>query len=229
MTVKPSTSVDAALAAVPLAICPVDLPGFRLDVAAVRDQQALLDAADGFSTVPYGLLLWESAIALSGYLCERPGLVAGREVLELGAGVGLSGLTAARLGAHVTLSDHEPAALEVCRRNAMANAMAPPRTIQADWRNWPETRTYQVILGADIVYEREIHTVLVRLLATCTRPGGCILLTDPGRPHTLEFLAALEDEGWRGKIETRNVPALTTTPGGSPGVEITIAELWRPA
>src|SRR5262245_33288824 len=71
--------------------------------------------------LPYGLALWPSAIALAHELSERP--LRGLRVLELGAGTGLPGIVAARLGAHVLQTDRNAAALVVCRRNAERNAV----------------------------------------------------------------------------------------------------------
>ena len=56
-----------------------------------------------------GLDIWPAALELCAYLASHPSLVQGRNVLELGAGVGLPGLLAAQLGARsVVLTDYEP-------------------------------------------------------------------------------------------------------------------------
>ena len=54
-----------ALDALPLAPHRIDCGVFSLEIAAVRDQTALLAVADRFDVFPFGLLLWESAIALA--------------------------------------------------------------------------------------------------------------------------------------------------------------------
>ena len=52
--------------------------------------------------------MWGAAERLCAWLVERPWLVQGKRVLEVGAGVGLPGLLAAKLGAaHVLLTDYE--------------------------------------------------------------------------------------------------------------------------
>lgn len=212
----------------PLVPIRVEVADRDWSILAVSDQQALLDAADGFAHVPYGLLLWESAVALSRWIAARPGALAGRQVIELGAGVGLAGLVAAACGGIVTQSDHEPAALALCSRNAALNGVAAPAALLADWRAWPNDARYDVVLGADVVYEREVHGVILDLAGRLVAPGGRLVLADPGRPHTLDLLAALEDRGWRGDVTTVPVAALTPLPGGAASVEVTIAELFPP-
>lgn len=222
-------AAERALGAVPLVATTVGITGRAWSILAVSDQQALLDAADRFAHVPYGLLLWESAVALSRWIAARPGLVAGRQVMELGAGVGLPGLVAVAAGGIVTQSDHEPAALALCGLNARRNDVAAPAALLADWRAWPGDALYDVVLGADVVYEREVHGVLLNLAARIVAPGGRLLLADPVRPHTLDLLAALEDRGWRGEVTTVPVAALTPVPGGATTIDVTIAELRPPS
>lgn len=58
------------------------------------------------SAEEYGMYVWPSAVVLAGFLGQHPDCVHGKVVLELGAGVGLVGLVAARLGARkVTITD----------------------------------------------------------------------------------------------------------------------------
>jgi predicted nicotinamide N-methyase len=55
-----------------------------------------------------GYELWAAAISLCKFLTVRPAVVNDKHVLELGAGVGLPGLLASKLGAsRVMLTDHE--------------------------------------------------------------------------------------------------------------------------
>lgn len=48
---------------------------------------------------PYWARPWPSAVALATALLQRPELVAGKTVAELGAGLGLAGIAAAMAGA----------------------------------------------------------------------------------------------------------------------------------
>lgn len=62
-------------------------------------------AADGDHI---GLDVWPASLFLAEYLQQHPSVIAQRSVLELGSGVGVSGLTAASLGAReVIMTDYD--------------------------------------------------------------------------------------------------------------------------
>ena len=85
-----------------------------------------------------GAKLWRAASMLSDRLFEDPAFVQGQTVLELGAGVGLCGLLAAKLGARrVALTDFEPALLDslaLAARDNRAPGDAETRVARCDWR-----------------------------------------------------------------------------------------------
>ena len=61
--------------------------------------------------IPYWGELWPSSIALSEFLNENSELISGKKIIEIGCGLGLAGIVAAKLGGTVTLTDYLPAAL----------------------------------------------------------------------------------------------------------------------
>ena len=76
-------------------------------VGACRRKETIL-VLERTSTDDYGVFLWPCGELLAWFLWKHPDVVHGRTVLELGAGVGLPGLLAARLGAKfVSLTDRD--------------------------------------------------------------------------------------------------------------------------
>jgi len=189
----------------PLVTSRIVIGGRAWQITAVQNQEALLDAVDTLENMPYGFLLWESAIGLGRYLAANPALVADRQALELGCGVGLVGLIARRLGARVRQTDHQPGVLALARRNAAQNAVHGIEQFLADWRHWEHTERYDLLLGADILYERAMHPYLERIFRANLAPQGALLLSDPVRPQALEFTSQLEKAGWSIALETIEV------------------------
>ena len=178
--------------------------GFRWSLLVVRDTNSLVDAIDpaAFAAderLPYWADLWVSAIALAAHVRVRPGL-AGARVLELGCGTGLAGIAAAQAGARVVMTDYEADALLFARANAAINLDATARgRVTAeflDWRTPGTPGTFDLVLGADIVYDRANFPILLPLLRRVLAPDGVALVADPGRSIGQDFLAAAEEDGF---------------------------------
>ncbi|KAI9093041.1 hypothetical protein DFS34DRAFT_696720 [Phlyctochytrium arcticum] len=74
----------------------------------------------------YGSYTWPSALVLAGYIYTHPSVVRSKRVLELGAGTGLPGMVAAKMGAReVVLTDApgEGGILETMKRSVEANGV----------------------------------------------------------------------------------------------------------
>ncbi|KAL3914270.1 MAG: hypothetical protein SGPRY_007682 [Prymnesium sp.] len=69
--------------------------------------------------------LWPTALVLVQYLCAHPSLVAGKRVVELGAGAGAVGLACAALGAALVVLTDMPEALPLLEDNVRRNADVP--------------------------------------------------------------------------------------------------------
>jgi ETFB lysine methyltransferase len=169
---------------------------------AVRDTNALVDAMDPAAFAaderfPYWADLWVSSVALAEHLSR---LAAGTRVLELGCGLGLAGIAAARAGGMVTLTDIDPDALLFAAENAALNLEPAQleRVIIApmDWRSPVPQTQFDLVIGADIVYERRFFEPLLALLPHVITTGGAVLLAEPDRAVGMDFLAKARAAGW---------------------------------
>ncbi|HLV78684.1 MAG TPA: methyltransferase, partial [Chthonomonadaceae bacterium] len=168
----PARLLEALARKVPLETVSVRVGERVWKITCVQSQDALLDAAESFAHFPYGFLLWESAVGLARLLVARPALVASKRVLELGAGAGLPGLVARSLGADVWQTDHQPDALALARFNAAQNNVDGLDLFLADWYDWSHEARYDLLLGADILYQRDAHYHLERIFRQNLAPGG---------------------------------------------------------
>jgi predicted nicotinamide N-methyase len=99
---------------------------FSVEALALPPRHMPLRVREGAISDGLGARVWALAhVALRELAAAKPCLVRGCSVLEIGAGTGLLGVAAARLGAaSVVLSDHEPAVLRILRACAHLNAPA---------------------------------------------------------------------------------------------------------
>lgn len=137
-------------------------------------------AAEGIPP-PYWAFAWAGGQALARYVLDHPETVAGKSVLDLGAGSGLVGLAAARAGAaSVLCADTDAFAVAAVGLNAAANGLTVAATgddiigQRCDW---------QVILVGDLCYERPLAGRLLAWLDRCTEAGAQVFLGDPGRSY----------------------------------------------
>lgn len=118
----------------------------------------------------YGRRIWRSARIVAEACAAEPGLVRGKRVLELGSGVGLTGMACAALGAaSVVLSDHDVGALRLAEESAALSGLASSvRTERLDWRRPDDSalagETFDVVLAADLVFEVEHATLVAKML-----------------------------------------------------------------
>lgn len=166
------------------------MPVGDLDLAVLRprDSDALIDehAFEYEEFLPYWAQLWPSGVALARAVGSRA--LGGMRVVEVGCGLGLPSLVAARAGARVLATDWAPAAVELLRANAARNGAELDAAI-IDWASpggLLQRAPFDLVLAADLLYERRNLAVLADLLP---RLGGEVLLSDPGRPLLEEFLS----------------------------------------
>ena len=127
---------------------------------------------------PYWAFAWAGGQALARYLLDHPETVAGKRVLDIGAGSGLVAIAAARAGAtSVLAADIDAFSIAAIRLNAAANGTIIAVTqddligTEGDW---------DVILVGDLFYERPLAERLLAWLKILDRPA---LLGDPGRSY----------------------------------------------
>ncbi len=201
-----------------------ELKQFRLvlptSIDVLLDHPATYEAFDQDEYMPYWAELWPSAIMLGQAIAQRAWPV-GMQVLEVGCGLGLSGLVALALGMDVVFSDYDVAALSFAAQNAKLNGFEQFRTLPLDWRFPPVGLQVPLILAADVIYEVRNIQPLIRLMASVLAVKGECWLSDPDRAHRGEFQRALMAQGF----EFESMPMTLEQPD-HPTVRGTVYRIW---
>jgi predicted nicotinamide N-methyase len=181
----------------------VPLTGRELVLLRPRDSESLLreEAFEREELLPYWAELWPSGVALARAVADRS--LRGARTLELGCGLGGASIAAALAGGHVTATDWSAGAIELTSRNAERNR-AELRVVRCTFYDAPRLEgehAWDLVLAADVLYERRNVPLLLHVLPRLLAPGGEILLADPGRPAAPAFLEQAREQ-W--EIETRD-------------------------
>jgi predicted nicotinamide N-methyase len=131
---------------------------------------------------PFWAFAWAGGQALARYLLDHPAVVAGRSILDFGAGSGLVAIAAAKAGAvAVVAAEIDNFAAAAIAANAALNDVDI-----AVWTGDPlgtvDTR-WEVVTAGDVCYERPMADRVTGWLRMLTARGTLVLLGDPGRAY----------------------------------------------
>jgi predicted nicotinamide N-methyase len=171
--------------------------------------------------LPYWAELWDSAGGVGAYLLEKADgktVLAGKSVLDLGCGMGLTGTICAALGARVMMADLEAAPLLFARFNSLPWRQNV-RLRRLDWQRDVLAERFDVIVGADILYERKQWEFLDDFWKRHLAGGGEIILGEPGRMTGDTFLEWAPQRGWGLERSDRKVPTREAP--------VRVLRLWR--
>ena len=138
---------------------------------------------DPGSDPPFWAAAWPGGQALARYVLDHPEVVAGRTVLDLGAGSGLVAVAALQAGAaRVLASDVDPYGRAAIRLNAELNGVGPV-DVTGDLLDREPDDGIGVVLAGDVCYDREMSERVLPFLGKAWLGGAAVYLGDPGRPY----------------------------------------------
>ena len=159
-----------------------------------EEEERLLDLCPYFATV------WPSARALAAFISDRKSSFIKKRGIEVGCGLGLPSILAAKIGASITASDFHPDVDHWLSKNAELNQVKLAYH-HWDWtsgeapRSFPEGG-FDFVLASDVLYEKRHPEDLVKGLAGLVKPGGFIYLSDPGRAYLERAIDAFRESGF---------------------------------
>jgi predicted nicotinamide N-methyase len=184
----------------------VDLPDGELLLLQPEDGAEIPDdgPVEWAPLAPYWSILWRSGVALARELADVP--MRGLRVVELGCGLAVPSLAAARAGATVLATDGDDVALELAERNARANGLEI-ETAEVEWDSPDallERAPFDLVLAADVLYERPGVAALLSLLPRLAPEAW---IADPARPAAEPFFEQAERQ-WSIQTSARGVISL---------------------
>jgi predicted nicotinamide N-methyase len=181
----------------------VDLPGVSLRILQPEESAGLPDAGgvEWAPIAPYWSVLWRSGVALAQELTWLE--LRGMRVVELGCGLGVPSIVAARGGARVLATDADPEGIELVSRNAEQNGASLETAVVRfeDADELVARAPFDLVLGADLLYEEDSVEPLLALLPKLAPQA---LITTPSREPARAFLEHARDR-WRVEAWQRGV------------------------
>ncbi|MES2184411.1 MAG: SAM-dependent methyltransferase [Pseudomonadota bacterium] len=169
----------------------------------------------GISSAAWPLfgLNWPSGARLAAHLALRP-VQAGEHILEIGCGLALASLVGHRRGADITASDCHPLAGSFLDANLLLNALGPMKYRHGHWGAGQHAATtegdaprrdvqgvFELIIGSDILYERDTNAHLAGFISAHATPVAEVWIVDPDRGNRAAFTRQMVALGFRASEE----------------------------
>jgi len=124
---------------------------------------------------PFWAKIWEASLILADYVAT---LGPPKRILELGAGLGVPSLVAAKFGHDVLATDYEELPLEFIKLSAKENNLNVKTKI-LDWRNPDLSQKFDLIIGSEVVFRKSLFEPLIELFKNYLEDEGEVILSHP--------------------------------------------------
>ena len=165
---------------------PVTIDGQTLKLFTPASIDRFINPDDVMDNFPLWAKIWEASGVLASYLVSLPPDPM-KTMLEIGCGLGMVGIAAAKAGHRITMTELNPDALNFARANAIANGCPEVAIEKLDW-NAPQLEDrFDMIVGSETVYKTEDIDGLESLFDRYLNPGGTIILAEGVRRTGVDF------------------------------------------
>lgn len=180
----------------------VTVGGLHYHIRSLLDLQQYSDplgAAElaGISPASWPLFghIWPSARVLA--LAMHRFDLAGKRILEIGAGLALASLVIHRRAGDMTVSDWHPLSHAFLQENVLLNALEPMKYQAGNWAgDNPGLGQFDLIIGSDVLYERQQPEQLASFINRHAAPLAEIIIVDPDRGNRVGFCKAMAHLGY---------------------------------
>ena len=168
----------------------VRINGQQLNLFQPASIDRFINPDDVMDNFPLWAKIWEASGVLASYLANLPPDPK-KAMLEIGCGLGMVGIVAAKAGHRVTMTERDPDALNFARANALANDCPDVAIQRLDWNNPQLESRFDTIVGSETVYKAEDIDGLEAMFDRCLNPGGTIILAEGVRRTGVAFWARM--------------------------------------
>jgi ETFB lysine methyltransferase len=167
--------------------------GADLHIRSLLDRQQYFDPlgeaeAAGISPACWPLFgqVWPSARKLADLM--QGWELQGKRVLEIGCGLGLASMVIHRRLGDITASDCHPLAQTFLHANLLLNHLPNLKYCTGNWgRENPALGEFDLIIGSDVLYERDHPAQLAEFILLHAAPRAEVLIMDPNRNNRSAF------------------------------------------
>ena len=169
------------------------LGGDDLAIRSLLDREQFADPQGtaeqlGISSASWPLfgLVWPSARILAGAM--QGFAIEGKRVLEIGCGLALASMVIHRRNGDITASDLHPLTETFLLENLSLNHLLPLKYETGNWEaENPHLGTFDLIIGSDVLYERNQPALLSAFIAKHANPNVEVIIVDPDRGNRSDF------------------------------------------
>ncbi|XPV75240.1 MAG: class I SAM-dependent methyltransferase [Desulfovibrio sp.] len=153
--------------------------------------------------IPYWGEIWPASILLGRWLLRRKADIQGKLCLDIGCGLGLTGIIGSSVGARVVAFDYEWPAVYFASENTRLNNVPPVLWACMDWRE-PAfgNQQFDFMWAGDVFYEKRFFEPLEKLLRNHLTPDGVVWIGEPVRTVSRDVWAELAELGWKTELLT---------------------------
>ena len=146
---------------------------------------SLIETREFVSQGTTGLSTWPAALFLLNVLMKNENIPDTSVLLELGSGIGLTGLSLLRLRkvGKIIFTDHNVFVLQTLEKNAVKNEVPKDKYVvqTLDWENNNLIPDHDITFGSDIVFDQRIIPSLVKTIKTCLKKSKLCIIANVER------------------------------------------------
>lgn len=150
-----------------------------------------------------GQLVWPGAELLNDYLSKNADMLSGCSVIELGSGVGITGILCSRFCRKVLMTDHNEKVLKILKKNIELCDCSGLQAEKLEWGNSDQLNHildenpggFDLVLGADICFQQSSIPLLfdtVKQLLAAGEAKCKFLLAYVSRAKVMDAMVACE-------------------------------------